>query len=335
MSSRPINITGITQLLIKQVISSEGAARTLKDTTGIDPEKLDYPDSSVTLEQHIALWSRAVVLSGDPAFALRPFEVIDPLGQGFINRIARYSADIREALYHWIQYNSLEFQEQQIQLHEDDHTVSITLSPGDISYHSVHIAEHTLATFVHHARMLSEVDIHPVQVRFFHKKPDYADEYDKMFECPVLFSQTEHSLHLPKEVLNLPVKSHDPFMLSLLKNFADKRRKQAEQAETTRDKVIKYLVMNLSGNRLNADSAAEYLNISRSTLLRRLKDEGTTFKELFDYTRKELAQSYLKQDHTISEIAYLLGFSEPSAFQHSFKRWFGVNPGAMKHSLTA
>ena len=334
MRNQSINITDVMHSLITQIVSSGKTTQDLMTATGIDVSKMDDPNFMVSFQNYIDLWEYAVEITGDPALALRPVDAIDPRDQGFIVRIAKCSADLREAFQHWIQYNWSLTRARQIYWQEEDHSVKIAFNPGDISYRSVHIAEHTMAAFVAHARIMTETDIRPDKVSFFHSKPDYSAEYEKVFKCTVRFNHSENSLYIPKEVLSLPIKSHDPFLVSLLKQFADKEQGQKKKAETTRDKVIKYIVTNIPKHRPQVEAAAEFLNISRSTLLRRLKDEGTTFKELFDFTRKELALSYLKQNLTISEIAYLLGFSEPSAFQHTFKRWFGVNPGAKKKSIS-
>lgn len=71
-----------------------------------------------------------------------------------------------------------------------------------------------------------------------------------------------------------------------------------------------------------------------STLYRQLKKDGATFRGLMLKTRQELAKKYLHQDLTSSQVAYLLGFSEPSTFQHSFKRWFGISPGEYRKSYS-
>ncbi|HVK77274.1 MAG TPA: helix-turn-helix transcriptional regulator [Kofleriaceae bacterium] len=72
---------------------------------------------------------------------------------------------------------------------------------------------------------------------------------------------------------------------------------------------------------------ARRLGMSERTLQRRLKDEGTTFAVLVDEVRTDLARMYLADDRlAVYEVAFLLGFSEPSAFNRAFKRWLGTSP---------
>ena len=78
---------------------------------------------------------------------------------------------------------------------------------------------------------------------------------------------------------------------------------------------------------------AEALHVSNRTLQRRLKDEGTSFMDLLQDTRLQLAQKYLQQrSRSVVETAYMLGFSEPSTFSRAFKRWTGVAPADYRDS---
>lgn len=84
----------------------------------------------------------------------------------------------------------------------------------------------------------------------------------------------------------------------------------------------------LSGNPAIGLNMAQALLLSQRTLQRRLQEEGTSYQQLLDDTRRELAEQYLGQvDLTLLEVAYLLGFADPSNFFRAFRRWFGETPG--------
>lgn len=83
------------------------------------------------------------------------------------------------------------------------------------------------------------------------------------------------------------------------------------------------------------DEVAKRLRMSRRTLHRQLAEEGTSFAELLDGLRRDLAAQYLTQARlAIGEIAFLLGLSEPSAFHRAFKRWYGAAPGEYRRRTT-
>lgn len=135
-----------------------------------------------------------------------------------------------------------------------------------------------------------------------------------------------------KSHLLKPITSHNPNLLSALKNYAEISLKEQNEAESLQGKVRSHLMNRLPHGELNITNTAKAMNMTSSTLYRKLKKEGATFKALLLKTRQELAKSYLLQDLTNSQVAYLLGFSEPAAFQHSFKRWFGISPGEYRKS---
>jgi AraC-like DNA-binding protein len=81
------------------------------------------------------------------------------------------------------------------------------------------------------------------------------------------------------------------------------------------------------------ESIADALHLSRRSLQRRLKEEGTSYTQVLDETRRQLAAQYVRHSRlSINEITYLLGFSEPSNFSRAFRRWTGASPTAYRES---
>ena len=77
--------------------------------------------------------------------------------------------------------------------------------------------------------------------------------------------------------------------------------------------------------------AADF-GMSQRTLQRKLSDIGLSYQQLLDETHHELARRYLDdQGKSVTEITFLLGFSEQSAFTRAFKRWSGMSPSAYRH----
>jgi AraC-like DNA-binding protein len=75
------------------------------------------------------------------------------------------------------------------------------------------------------------------------------------------------------------------------------------------------------------------LHRSTSTLQRQLNAEGTSYRDILETTRRDLAEKYLREgDYKQAEIAYMVGFSDQSNFARAFKRWTGVSPGQYRKS---
>jgi AraC-like DNA-binding protein len=106
---------------------------------------------------------------------------------------------------------------------------------------------------------------------------------------------------------------------------------RAGKSTTTRGRVERLLVPILHKGDVGMEKIAAKLALSPRTLLRRLTDEGVTFEKVLDELRHAMALDYLRERKTsVNETAYLLGFSDPSAFSRAFKRWTGTNPRTVK-----
>jgi len=322
-----------TRLLIQLVRNSGISAGTLKEATGIDSKGMEDPEFAVSAENTCRLWRYAVEVTGDPALALRLGKERSSAMPGFGKRIAQYSRDLREALEHWISYSWISSSVTRTEYRCEQGTARICHRILTPEHQSVLVSEHALSVLYHYSCYITDKELPLYRVRFTHPKPEYASEYTRVFPGEILFDQEENVLEIPEESLDTPVVFHDPMMVTILKHFADTRRTGKDPVPTICEKAAEYLVTCLPKGNISAESTAETLNMTRSTLHRKLRKEGTSFRELLETTRRELALSYLKQDFSASEITYLLGYATPSSFLHSFKKWFGMNTGEMKQTL--
>jgi AraC-like DNA-binding protein len=138
-----------------------------------------------------------------------------------------------------------------------------------------------------------------------------------------------NALELTTDAAGRPVLTADPLLSRVVVRHAEALLAERPAAETTAGTVRRMLTRLLgddeAGCSLTAVSAS--LHMSERSLQRRLADEGVSFDALLDELRRELALRYLADEKVaIAEIAYLLGYSEPSAFHRAFKRWTGTTP---------
>jgi AraC-like DNA-binding protein len=125
----------------------------------------------------------------------------------------------------------------------------------------------------------------------------------------------------------LPLRSADAALSRIVRRRLDKMLKQIPRNDSIEAQVRRVLLANLIGGKLTAASIARGLGMSERTLHRRVRAENTSFADILDATRGELAKSLLMEPGIgIGEIAFLLGFSEPSAFHRFFRRWAGRTP---------
>ncbi len=168
-----------------------------------------------------------------------------------------------------------------------------------------------------------------VEVEF--EAPSYAQAYEDCLECPVLFGQKRNALIIKPEALTWPLVQHDKNAFLNLQRICDERLAQASRDRSLNEKVMDEISPLLEGQTPSINQVADSLGMPPWTLRRKLQEQNTSYQTLLNDTRKALAESYIKDTHlAIGEIAYLLGFSSPTAFQRAFKRWTQISPGQFR-----
>ena len=176
------------------------------------------------------------------------------------------------------------------------------------------------------------------RVDFPGSAPHKLEKYEALFGCPLNFNQPNDLLYFNSECLAWPVVHTEHSLREFLR---------------TAPYQLLIMEKDTSGNNLSAqvkamighdfsegfpsfEAISTALNVSAPTLRRRLKREGTTFQQLKDNCRRDAAMLYLdRPEKTINEVAFQLGFTDPSAFHRSFKKWMGQTPGQYRARLSA
>ncbi|MFM0247494.1 AraC family transcriptional regulator [Paraburkholderia sediminicola] len=176
-------------------------------------------------------------------------------------------------------------------------------------------------------RQLYQADFNPVRVAFSHAMPrEGSMPYEKLFRSPVAFDQAAPELVFSRPDLQQPLAGACAELAQLHDNLATSyiaRLDKHDVVSTVRQKIIEYL----PNGDCSRDKVASAMCISPTTLQFKLSQHDTNFNELLDATRKELAASYVQQSAlSITEITFLLGFSDSSNFTRAFKRWERVSP---------
>jgi AraC-like DNA-binding protein len=168
----------------------------------------------------------------------------------------------------------------------------------------------------------------PVEVWFEHAQPDDISQYKTIFgDNKVLFGMPNNGFSFPAELLEAPLPSADDKLHALIRKHADALIAELPRAQSFTQRVRELLLKELEGGNPSAVRIASALHMSGRTLTRRLEDEGTTFKDLLDDLRKSLSLRYVgSTDLGLSEVAFLLGFSQSAAFHRAFKRWTQQTP---------
>ncbi len=175
-----------------------------------------------------------------------------------------------------------------------------------------------------------------VQVDFEHDRPAQAHSvYRRIFNAPVLFDQPVNALHLPKAVLATRPRNVDPHLFSILDAHVRDTVSRRAKVESFADQVRACLTHEIMRQGARAGVVASLLGVSESTLQRRLRTEGRTFKKLVDENAMSLATAWIRQANVpISIIARRLGYAETACLTRAFKRWYGLSPRAYRQGLS-
>lgn len=297
----------------------------------LDRFLLDNIDERVSLERYEAVWKTVIKRSGDRDFGLHFGESIGGHGGGhhLLFYVIMNCPNLGVALDKFCRFHCLLSNEGQPHIEIRGEFGYLTVADFSMGiYWGRHASEALLCSilnFIRHA--VPQSVISPVRVSFSHSRPDEVAEHLRIFAAPLLFDQPRNELVLEKKLLELPIFFANPGILQALEQHALTLLDQLYSSDTFADNVVQLIGKMLQGEAPSIETIAKNLAMSTRSLQGKLQQEGTTYQKLLDRVRKEIAVSYLKQsDVAIIDIAFLLGFSEQSAFNHAFKRWTGMTP---------
>jgi AraC-like DNA-binding protein len=316
------------------LLSSAGAdPAAIERTLGFGLDRLADPDEQLPLQHQARLERESPRLTGDPAIALHLAARCrgDGADVGIVGHLATHSPTVGDGIQQVVRYANLLGTGISLTLRRQDPTAELVYVRTDPDLATVQGVEMALAETVLTLRQLAGGGLDPVTARFRHPPPTYVAEYRAVFGDAVRFGQAEDSVTFPSAVLDLPSPLARPYVGRVLTEHANALLERADAAGPYRRQVQESILRQLPHGPAGIDRTARTLGMSRQTLYRRLKDEGTTFQALLDDTRRRSAARYLAEpSHALSDVAFLLGFSDYSAFHRAVRRWFGVSPYAYR-----
>mgnify|MGYP000944415276 CR=1 FL=1 len=192
---------------------------------------------------------------------------------------------------------------------------------------SAHSGESGMISLLMLTNSLTGVRSAPLEAWFQHKRPADLRPYQELFPCPLHFEKPYRRLLLPRETMELKFVRADRALQRYLSHHADALLQRLRPDRSVAEQVRGHLTQALASGEPQERLVARQLEMSPRTLQRHLRTEGVTFGKLLDEVRHELARSYLRDKSIgITDIAFLLGYAEPSTFFRAFRRWTGTTP---------
>lgn len=302
-------------------------------TAGIDPENIGKPTEDLGLDNYCALFEEAARKTHHDNIGLWFGQQFAPSDLGMLGYVAVHSSTLETALENFVEL---------FPYHQGATTMRFVRGP-DLMRLEYRIddggivarrqdAELSLGMFLNIFRHCHGASWAPEEVHFEHPKPEGWAEHEKAFDAPVYFGQRTNALLFRREDLARPMPSADLRLLQILRACLTGLGAGPSQV-TLVTRIKSLLRAKLPDGYPSLESVADDINLPVWTIQRRLADEGIAYKDLVEETRRELALLYLEQRYVqLSEVAFMLGYSELSAFSRAFRRWTGMSPKAWRNA---
>ncbi len=323
----PTIASGALKKLVTTATELGADPEALRAAAGVPAETLEDADARVPITALHAMWD--AWLEKDPRIDIERSAYV-PGDYGIVGFVVMNSATFADALDHLERYIGLWTDDPGFE--REGATLRFTYRHAFADTPGYRFAtEAAPIEVIHGARMLSRTHVVPREVRFVHARPEHAARLEAFFGCDVRFGAEDNALVFQPEHLVLPVAQADAQLGAFLKQIAEGALGKRGGEEGPLDGVKRILAGELQRGVPSIDVVASRLATSERTLRRRLEKSGTTFRALLDDTRAELARSYVGDAKMpLAEVAFMLGFSEPSAFHRAFKRWTKTTPAAFR-----
>jgi AraC-like DNA-binding protein len=293
---------------------------------GINPDLMKQSGKRYRVRKVKSLWQKASAAIGDPCFGLKAAELWHPSNFSALGYAMLASNTIRTALQRMERYYQVISDEKVLELNEVKDGLQLTLVFSHMMHDIPERNDASLAVIMSICRVNSLEDFAPVSVTLTHPKPSCSSKFFEYFKCPVIFNAPSNTLTLPHDRVDRTLPGSNPQLAELNDQLMITYLQKLDQDDITQ-KVKAIVINQLPSGNVTDESVAKAIYMSNRTLQRKLEKAGTTFKNLLNETRQDLAKQYLRdRDSSMTEIAFLLGFSENSTFSRAFKRWTGVSP---------
>jgi len=206
-------------------------------------------------------------------------------------------------------------------------------------------AEFSIALALRLSREATAAHLIPVEVSFAHAAPADATEHHEFFRSPIHFSSGVNGMVFSDADGARALQAADAPLAAVIQRRLDKalaaldKHDQSADASTSTSvaaRVRRLLIDRMGQEQQSVTTVGREMGLSARTLSRRLAEEGTSFRDIQDQVRHQLAVALLGDPNvSIGEVAFFLGYAEPAPFHRSFKRWTKTTPQAHRRAIAA
>lgn len=335
-AAAPVVLAAAATGIVEQIERRGGDIDSIFGNTGVSPAMAGSPTLPIKLACFCRLFEEAARQTGDGNFGLWFGNQFRPHDLGLWGYLAVSSPTLGVALRNII--DTFPFHQQHSLLRLAPRNDGLLMlqyqirAPGIVERRQD--ADLSLGMFLNIFRECLGRGWTPEAVYFEHPRPLDAEQHEAAFGAPACFSQPANALVFRPDVLKQPMPRRDPKMMAMMRACLEALGSKADEFEPLTDRVRMAVRTRLPDGWPSLEAISEDLRLSPAGIQRELARIGLTYKGLVQAVRRELALSYLRQRHLpLSEIAFLLGYSELSAFSRAMRRWTGRSPKLVRNRL--
>lgn len=295
--------------------------------SGIELSALLSEEQSLALEQEFQIYRNLQTLEPNGLLGLELGQAFELQSYGVLGYAILSAATMADALSLVAEFGELTFSHFKISIETIGEYSGFVFSPhydvpADLlqiySDRDVAAAMSALSSFSLHQQKAKKILL---------MHDDYAEKsrYEHHFSCAVEFSQPLNALLFSPELLNQPMPQRDAQAAGYLRQQCEQLLANFNKQGGFIDKV-RNLVLQNPGEFPSIKEVAELLFLSERSLRRRLAEEDSSYQDILNETRCELAKQYLQSGLSVEQTSELLNYSETANFSHAFKRWTGLSP---------
>ncbi len=323
----PYKVAALVEVLCEQGIAAEASL----SGTGLSPESLANPETLTSVRQYITVCRNALQLSRNPETPFLTGSRIPLSAYGMYGFALVCCPTIREYFQGAVKYHRLATPLLSMSWREEDAYASwIFPMDGAITHpDSLHrfLMEQQLTQLSTHLRAVVESDTYlPVRASLSYSAPAHTELYERYLGCPVRFGQPMSELVYPKSLLSATPRMAHGLTSKILQETCDRILGEVKTSTGIAGEVYQ-IIASTPGHSPSMDGVARRIGTTVRTLNRKLGAENTSFTQILDDVRSELASEYLRSTKlSIEDISELVGFSDAANFRHAFRRWTGTTP---------
>ncbi|MBC3478397.1 AraC family transcriptional regulator [Pseudomonas taiwanensis] len=304
---------------------------------GLDTTRLGEANARLSIPRYMHLGHAAIELTGEPALGLHMGRLSHLSHAGLAGVTAAQAPTLGEAARTLLRFEPLYAANYRghSRFLEDPYGAWLRFySISPYNGYNRFVVDSLLAGWLAQLAGLAGVPLQAERLEIEFEAPDYADHYQPLCSTAVQFGASSNQLRLNKATLDLVNPHHCPSTWHHLLQLCEAQMQQRTRVRSLGERITHLLGPLLNGGREpDLEEVALHLQLPCWTLRRKLAEEGTGFRSLLNDTRRDLAETYIRDTElAFGEIAYLLGFASAEAFQRAFKRWTGITPGTFRRS---